>query len=348
MLNIPSSQNAAFERYSDSSASYIKLDSNNPSVYKQLSRAAKAKSKLKIKVTVTEKTPSKPTEMPKPSTALPERLSARSYVHPYISDPSKPDNDSSSRYTLPTLEQLRNSASAATLVSPPVKASSETLRESAQDNAPKGFKPSSTAPKPYYWPMSHEGGFSEAAKAIFEKKDAPAVPAKENFVDKDTAEAPVPHFFSDRESFLTQHANISQKLDMIRNARGRNFSIPGTSFTICCNNCDKSISDAHWHCGICDHGDFDVCGDCVEKGKLCEGQDHFLIKRFVKDGKVIASTTETIAPKKAIKIEEKVPGAFTSDNKREEARELPDLSRTCNSCVQGRSYPSNCFMLVTG
>ncbi|KAK4695573.1 hypothetical protein P7C71_g2201, partial [Lecanoromycetidae sp. Uapishka_2] len=327
LLNIPSSQSTVFERYSDSSASYIKLDSNNPSVYKQLTRAAKAKSKLKIKVTVTDKNPSKSVEMPKPPTALPERLSARSYVHPYISDPSKLDNDSSSHQTIPTSEQLRNSASAATLVPPPFKASSETLREKAQDNV-------FTASPPYFWPISHNGSFSEAAKAVFEKKDVPATPAKENNVDENTGEAPVPRFFSDREGFLAQHANISQKLDMIRNARGRNFSIPGTSFTICCNNCDKSISDAHWHCGICDHGDFDVCGDCVENGKLCEGQDHFLIKRFVKDGKVIASTTETIAPKKATKIEEKVPGAFTSELKREEARELPDLSRTCNSCVQ--------------
>lgn len=341
LLNISSSQNTVFERYSDSSASYIKLDSNNLSVYKQLTRAAKAKSKLKIKVTLTDKiTPSEPIEMSKPSTILPERLSARTYVHPYISDIVKPETDSGFCHTSnPNLEMLKNNSSAATLVAPPAKVSSETLGEAAQDTMPKESKPGFSVPKPYYWPMSQDGGFSEATKTIFEKP-APALPPKENIVDKDAGEAPLPRFFSDRESFLTQHANISQKLDMIRDARGRNYMIPQTHFTICCNNCDKSISDAHWHCGICDHGDFDVCGDCVEKGKLCEGQDHFLIKRFVKDGKVIASTTETIAPKKANKVEEKVPGAFTSELKREETRELPDLSRTCNSCVQGRSNPN--------
>lgn len=194
--------------------------------------------------------------------------------------------------------------------------------------------------------MSHDGGFSETTKAIFEKKDVPAVAPKENLVDENTEEAPVPRFFSDRESFLAQHANITQELDILRNGEGCNFSIPGTSFTICCNNCDKSISDAHWHCGICDHGDFDVCGGCVEKGNLCEGQDHFLIKRFVKDGKVIASTTETIAPKKAVKVEEKVPGAFTSEIKGEKPRELPDLSRTCNSCVQGMAHQGSCLVLL--
>ena len=272
--------------------------------------------------------------MPKSSPGLPERLSARSYVHPYISDPVKAENDSVSCHTLPTIEQLRNNASAATLVPTPVAASSETLREVAQD-MPKATKPYAPMPKAYCWPMSQDGGFSEATKVIFEKKEVPAAASKENIVDKDTEGAPMPRFFTDHDSFLTKHSNISQKLDMIRNPQGRNFSIPGASFTICCNNCDKAISDAHWHCGICDQGDFDVCGECVGKGNLCEGQDHFLIKRFVQDGKVVASTTETIAPKKTAKVEEKVPGAFTSELKREEPRDLPDLSRTCNSCVQG-------------
>jgi next-to-BRCA1 protein 1 len=42
-----------FERYSDSAAAFVRLDSDNSSVYKQLYRAAKAKLKLRIKATVT-------------------------------------------------------------------------------------------------------------------------------------------------------------------------------------------------------------------------------------------------------------------------------------------------------
>jgi len=51
LLAIPDDEEVVFERWSDSAASYIVLDSNKPAVYKQLYRAAKAKLKLRIKVT---------------------------------------------------------------------------------------------------------------------------------------------------------------------------------------------------------------------------------------------------------------------------------------------------------
>ena len=276
--------------------------------------------------------------MPKPGPALPERLSTRCYVHPYISDPAKNEAEPSTRETLPTLEQLTNNPSAVTLV-PSLKADSEQPREVVQETTQQ-------AQKTYCWPISEKGGFSDASKAAFEKRNAAFAEKKdatkkENFVDKGTDdEAHVPRFSTHRDDFLTQHAIFSKRLDAMRSITSRrSFPIPGASFTICCNKCDKAIPDVHWHCGICDVGDFDLCGECVEKGYLCEGEDHFLIKRFVKDGKVIASTTETIAPKKALKVEaeEKVPGAFTSELKKEESREPLDLSRTCNSCVGGKS-----------
>ena len=328
-----------FERYSDSSSSYITLDSNNISVYKQLYRAAKAKSKLKIRVTVNDKPASKAVEMPKSTITLPERLTARAYVHPYISEPGKDEKDTEVTSIYP--EPPYSNASATTLV-PPGKSSSDTLREAAQEPIPK-------APTLYSWPVSQDGGYSETTKVAFEKKEGlwKAPTSRENFVDKDLhGEAPVPRFFSDRESFLARQASFSKKLDMIRNpvksyASGRNHSIPGTSFTICCNHCDKSSPEAHWHCSTCDHGDFDLCGECVENGHHCDDDDHFLVKRFVKDGKVISSTTETIAPRKNAKIEDKVPGAFVPyEIKREEVCGLSELSRTCNSCVQGKHCPS--------
>ena len=328
-----------FERYSDSSSSFITLDSSVPSVYKQLHRAAKAKQKLKIRVTVTDKPAPKAAETTKPGPALPERLSTRCYVHPYISDPTKTESES---IPLPTLEQmwsLRDS----TTIDPPAKASSEQLGDVVQDNVQQ-------AQKLFCWPISEKAGFSDATKAVFEKKIPGIAETKENIVEKDTEdEAPVPQSWSDRQ-FFANHATMTQKLDMIRNAKGRNFAIPGTAFTICCNKCDKAIPDAHWHCGICDRGDFDLCGDCVEKGNLCEDEDHFLIKRFVKDGRVIASTTETIAPKKIpakVETEEKVPGAFTAELKREDSGERLDLSRTCNCCVGGRNCSlSTCHDMI--
>jgi next-to-BRCA1 protein 1 len=50
LLAIPADQDVIFKRYSDSASSYVTLDPNNPSIYKQLYRAAKAKLKLRIQV----------------------------------------------------------------------------------------------------------------------------------------------------------------------------------------------------------------------------------------------------------------------------------------------------------
>jgi next-to-BRCA1 protein 1 len=54
-----------------------------------------------------------------------------------------------------------------------------------------------------------------------------------------------------------------------------------------------------------------------------------MIKRFVKNGKVINSTTETIAPK---------PKALFSESKTTLVTEEPKIvaTRTCNSCIQGK------------
>ena len=338
MLGIPPSQDTVFERYSDSSSSFITLDSSVPSVYKQLYRAAKAKQKLKIRVTATNKPAPNPDESPKTGSALPERLSTRCYMHPYISEATKMESELKPRESLPALGLLRNTPSSATLV-PSHKAASEQPREGGQTCV----QPAQGA---FHWPISERAGFSDTTKAAFEKNHAAIADKEQNVVEKDIeGEAPVPRVWSDQD-IVSHHATMTQKLDMIRNAKCRNVCFPGSPFTICCNNCDKAIPDAHWHCGICDRGDFDLCGDCVGKGILCEDEEHFLVKRSVKDGMVIASTTETIAPKKTtakFDKEEKVPGAFTSDLKREESSERLDLSRTCNCCVGGKQ---NCSAAV--
>jgi next-to-BRCA1 protein 1 len=55
-----------FERYSDSSTSYVTLDSDKPQVYKTLFRAAKAKLKLRLKATV----PGEQIETPAPTATV--------------------------------------------------------------------------------------------------------------------------------------------------------------------------------------------------------------------------------------------------------------------------------------
>lgn len=68
-------------------------------------------------------------------------------------------------------------------------------------------------------------------------------------------------------------------------------------FCIDCNHCGRSIANAHYHCSICENGDYDLCLQCVGAGASCRGEGHWLIKRTVKDGVVTNSTTETIAPR---------------------------------------------------
>lgn len=133
----------------------------------------------------------------------------------------------------------------------------------------------------------------------------------------------------------------------------------GCSFAVCCNHCERTIPNAHYHCSTCDDGDFDLCQSCVDQGVTCYSNDHWLIKRTMKNGQLVNSTTETIAPKlkpKAqAKEEPKATGTVTGDC-------APDVSdnpppsrtaadptstrwaclsnmRTCNCCVQGSCFP---------
>lgn len=72
---------------------------------------------------------------------------------------------------------------------------------------------------------------------------------------------------------------------------------PRGMFCIDCNNCGRSIANEHYHCSICESGDYDLCPHCVTDGATCRGENHWLIKRVVQHGTVTNSTTETIAPR---------------------------------------------------
>ncbi len=106
------------------------------------------------------------------------------------------------------------------------------------------------------------------------------------------------------------------------------------NYAVCCNSCDRTIPDAHYHCSTCDDGDFDLCQDCVGRGVTCKGTNHWLIKRFVKHGVIINSTTERLAPKPKAKQASGVAPVAPE-------RIIPVFNdflysniRTCNCCVQ--------------
>ncbi|KAK3296827.1 uncharacterized protein B0H64DRAFT_372263 [Chaetomium fimeti] len=111
-----------------------------------------------------------------------------------------------------------------------------------------------------------------------------------------------------------------------------------TNFAVCCNSCDNTIPDAHYHCSTCDDGDFDLCQTCVNQGVTCKGANHWLIKRFVKSGVIINSTTERLGPKPKPKKTQPKPAA---DPVSVAERIIPVFNdnvyssmRTCNCCVQ--------------
>lgn len=155
----------------------------------------------------------------------------------------------------------------------------------------------------------------------------PARPAKEPIVQSTLAEETTHSFFA--------------------------HQCPG--FAVCCNSCDATIPDAHYHCQTCDDGDFDLCSGCVEKGITCYGQDHWLIKRNICGGQIITSTTEKITPKPKPKpepivkkepsqVDRPIPASsrsFTSLPIHQFSTKFSAI-RTCNCCVQ--EYPENQFV----
>lgn len=181
-------------------------------------------------------------------------------------------------------------------------------------------------------------------------------------------------------SFLAEAAKIAESADLRREFQARvaslganmekqNKEAPAQSqepvdeqpsaplgecprFAICCNSCEKTTPDVHYHCSTCDDGDFDLCQDCVDKGITCYSNDHWLIKRTSIDGQIVTSVTETIAPKSKPNAEPKKEESLPSLPSFDAAAALAHLQenlakmelasamhrvtmRTCNSCIQG-------------
>jgi len=278
ILQVQPDEEVVFERYSDSAASYVTLDSEKPQVYKTLFRAAKAKLKLRLRATipseqqdVTDSVPQQPEPVPAAPVATLEAPSAE---------------------TLPVapVSPVRMS---------PVIACSP---------IPPKFEPVSpvSPPKP---------------------------------VDAAADEAPLPRSFTARKSFFDALASAPHNQDLA--FRPKPSSPCCTAWVVYCNNCNQPMEDEHFHCSVCDDGDYDLCPACVDSGVHCPGDGHWMVKRFVKNGNVVNSTTQRMPPKPKpaaeVPAEEArgIPGAYTD----EKQSVLPvvhveDPSRTCNCCVR--------------
>ncbi len=160
-----------------------------------------------------------------------------------------------------------------------------------------------TQPQPYFWPIADDAKWSDSVKSTFQKSSLKDVDQKikdshqaaqdtkqryeatrqstqeilRNVQDSiasrnasqvsdpwkaDSALKAITCYSSAREHCRAELAGLHQ------NAAVHPVSMkprPCANFTICCNNCDSAIPDAHWHCSVCDDGDFDLCEDCLNR-----------------------------------------------------------------------------------
>jgi len=165
------------------------------------------------------------------------------------------------------------------------------------------------------------------AEKKFDAIDPATLPKPPHMED----EAPLPRSFTARKSFFTNLANASHNADLAFRPKPNNAC---TAWVVYCNNCNHPMEDEHFHCGVCDGGDYDLCPACVDTGVHCPGTGHWMVKRFVKNGCVVNSTTQRIPPK-VVKAESEetqdIPGAFTDEKQSCPCDEEP--TRTCNCCV---------------
>ncbi|KAH0542040.1 hypothetical protein FGG08_003504 [Glutinoglossum americanum] len=320
LLAIPPTQAVVFERYSDSAAAYIVLDENNPSVYKQLYRAAKAKLKLRIRATLISDASNEeagPTEVPK-QYSQPPPYSSRVSLHVPCSA---------------TVQTFVSAQVPHTLSETPHLLLGELLMPMVQEAAVNAVKE-----------QSAEGEFREAIRPICDE-DTKRQSTASTIPVMSTGGEPPAQFdcqppYSRREGLFAQLQKVSEARQMaIRTKIG---ALPVEAASTQPNPPPKTYSGPYM-CGFtdpngysqsyCDGGDFDLCQKCVDRGVHCGSEDHWLIKRIMSDGKVVISTTEKVAPK-SMKAED---GGNTQEKDSEEER-----TRTCNSCIE--VFPDSNFV----
>lgn len=283
-LRVPSEHELVIERYSDSAAAYVVLDSTNTAIYKQLYRAAKAKSKLKLRV-ASLNAEKKPTpravtveEVPDASSAteVPEDGSSESSdkgeLVPSETEPFKPQQPAEGpRKPVEVTLPLRSGLVSKTY-------DSDSLAKAAQQLAE--FE-------------SMRNDLTERLNLISTKMPELPKPSAESCSEVIARRM--------RQMRNTQLENIQLDLTSGMVARAQHPHMPCArnpqTFAVCCNSCDKTMPDVHYHCSTCDDGDFDLCSSCVDLGITCHSPSHWMIKRTTMNGQIVNSTTEVIPPK---------------------------------------------------
>ncbi|KAI1303440.1 hypothetical protein F5Y03DRAFT_385061 [Xylaria venustula] len=363
LLNISPDTPTIIERYSDSATSYVILHPLNTPVYKQLYRAAKAKQKLKLRVTTKSPESVRESVAPKPVTIEDEPEEEAERVTPAE---AKKESEKEVKDETVQLSPSETPAVVETVIAPQVRQDFPPfvkqwrargnprihLRRNGDGVEVIDFLASSTA-EPVTNVDSPEGSNStniagsdspislaQLMRDVEERESKGAAIKTANF--RDIQES--------HERDLEPHNHmvpITQKKDDKPTELTVQHECMKRPFTVCCNSCDRAVPEAHFHCSICDEGDFDLCQECVNRGVSCYGEGHWLIKRTVVNGDIKCSSTH-IAPKSIrsnpLKLASKPtsPTTTASSNTPSNSRAVLALSdlmphvpaRTCNCCVQ--------------
>ncbi|KIV82004.1 hypothetical protein PV11_04145 [Exophiala sideris] len=259
LLAIPPENEVKFDRFSDSAGAYITLDSNNPGVYKQLYRAAKAKLKLRLRATV-------------------ERPVKVEQDEKKMADENKLAGNAATKDMSEASHAEPRHSFLETVLSQPAVPSFKSFQKTCS------YSPTCSIPGAF----DLEAGADSMRPPRFCHTDLFSLPTLPSFTD-----------------------------------------FPSTAYTIDCNHCGTSVPDEHYHCGICENGDFDLCKACVDAGVTCDGDEHWLLKRIIRNGVVIPSETTTLPAKKATQNEKSATEEPTTPT----SPENDDSERTCNSCI---------------
>jgi next-to-BRCA1 protein 1 len=289
LLQVNADEHVVFERYSDSTASYVTLESDKPQIYKTLFRAAKAKLKLRLRATV-------PGEQPEASALG-----------------LGPDPEVVSRHVLslehPSTDTLRPQT--AVPVSPVIARS-----------------PVGNPPAPKFEPISPVS----PAQPLHTETPARTCKATEQLAFEQT--------LTIQSGPADSSCKLDNRMDIAPALAFRPKPSVCTSWVVYCNNCNHPMEDDHFHCGVCDGGDYDLCPGCVDNGIHCPGTGHWMVKRSIKNGSVVNSTTQRIPPKVKAEETKEVPGAYTDEKQSVASDDEP--TRTCNCCV--KSLPEKEFV----
>ncbi|OBT87472.1 hypothetical protein VE02_03614 [Pseudogymnoascus sp. 03VT05] len=331
LLQIPESQEAIFERYSDSAADFVTLDPDNASVYKQLYRAAKAKLKLRLKVTIIDQEDKEPVK-PKQATvedevaspvAAPQLISVDT---PLLStDMSSPHKADVGAHAFPSYgEYLKD----LTFNFKGEIVAANEIAAAAAAPAPSAPAPGTTPPTPV----------SVTSVPVASSPTSQTIPITRGAAARDKWYAELANLTEERRAALRSN----------RQSPGASLQDHMNNYSVYCNDCNIPIPDMnmHMHCDVCDNGDYDLCLVCMDMGRSCPGENHWMIKRFVKNGRAMNSDTKTHPQKaspsnvsKATLVEVEEPKAVEAE---EPKKVVVGSIRTCNSCIQ--EYPENRFV----